>query len=269
MAPPCDADRVGEGVSSSLVAEHDRILRDALATLDAIRDNSALRQQPVVTRLGSADRIPWPRGIPRTTFDLANQFANSPDSVSATTLLRHVRLNPQDRPLAEVECASLHDIVDPLRDRLEPLVLCLRQASHAEMIDIIQSGRVKPATFPTPTPAQIRRFASMAANTPEEADSLFEEFSRNPPLGSMAGVSHIVHGGNTYLLSQFTSLPESDRMHAEVQFLGLDFLATVCAWFESRSLASSAAIAAVLDAASKWTPAMHRTADRPRMSQPR
>lgn len=238
----------------------DEMLREglkAVRSLDAAP--GVVRSSPSPpSAVEDREAIPWPRGLPRTRDDLAIWFMNAPEQVKATTLVRHVLLNKSDRPISEEECAELESITTTLRRDLSPMMGCYRQSRDAEMVRLAEAGLVAPAVFPVPTDEEIWRFAKLVASTPEEAERYYEEFRRNPPVGSMAGLSHLEHRGKVYLFSQFKSLPVSDRMHTEIQFFCLEYLATVCAWFECRRLTDSATVASILDAASKFAQATKR-----------
>lgn len=259
------ASATGRGVPDEslrrLQSSLDEMLRDgleAIRSLDATPGVVSSSPHPPPLTAEGREAIPWPRGLPRTRDDLAIWFMNAPDHVKATALVRHVMLNQRDRPISEDESAQLESITAAFRRDLSPMMGCYRQSRDAEMASLADAGLVAPAVFPVPTDEEIRRFARLVAGTPEEAERYYEEFRRNPPVGSMAGLSHLEHRGKVYLFSQFKSLPVSDSMHTQIQFFSLEYLATVCAWFECRHLTDSATVASILDAASKFTQATKR-----------
>ncbi len=240
---------------------HEELMRIAMSHVGSIADPVAQPEDPAGATVSRGLGVGWPGGYRRNNVDLATQFMNAPDQVRVGNLVRHTMLNREDRPIYESQREELQAIVDKYGNVLALLFRNYREAQTREMISIIEAWSVSPASFARPSTEEIRRFANAVASTLEEAESYYREFLRSPPVAAMKGLSHIDHNGDVYLYSQFPSLPVSDRLHADVQFLAIEYLATVCAWFESRRLTSSASVSSILSAASNFSQSARRVGD--------
>ena len=192
------------------------------------------------------------RDFPRTSFALARHCLDSVGGLQPELLVRHTRLNPEDRPVGPVQLQELRALVEQLAARFSPLEEIIRETRIREMIDQIEAGLVNPVEVPEPTEEQYLMLAyEFVTNRAdyESIDAVVTALKRGPTPTVFLGEGHIVHRGEAYLHRQFRALPHSDAMRSAARHFALEVLGAVGGWFVQRGFSTWDHLALDVDAA--------------------
>lgn len=209
-------------------------VESALQGIDQLERWAANPTKP----LANNSRCEWPSGIERTSWRLASKFLFG--KLQGKALMRHAILNDRDVPLCPEEMTEFLDIVERYDAVVAPLWSTYREIKIREMIEIADSGQVKPWRRDENVDAEISRRAAIlvAERRMSHAEAMREAEKGIGSRGQPPAVNQMWHDGECYLASDFPPLPRSKAFFESLKVVIGEYAAWVMSWFVAKGLCS-------------------------------
>lgn len=215
---------------STAVQAAENVFSAALTALER-RDSSSDATNPNVplTRGPRASDCKWDTAIRRSDASLADEFVMG--ALSHRVLMRHVILNPEDRPLCPSEEKHLASIVAEYNKAVGPLLSAFRDLRSAEVAALIDAGALKPWIQAEGSDQEVRNAAAgLERMGLRPSDALDLAAASRHRLRTPPG-NYMMRGGRYYLLPDATALPQSAAYYERLKFIVVEHMQMVLGWF--------------------------------------
>ena len=216
------------------------------------RDLAALPDRPQPPEKSASDD--WPRGFQKTDFDLPEYCFERMGKLDHKKLVRHVELNPLDRPLDSEQVEHLRMFIDVMNRHLQKLESHYSEVRREEMRAAIKAGDVAPSPIKRMPTAILRTLAKASMKRNEHPGKSLDEVMEVINVEKIHIPSNsYVHKGRIYPHSKFKELLMTDRLFKQLQFFSFDSLGGITEWFLASGCLQPGGQAALLNRGSAFT----------------
>ncbi|MBL8748509.1 MAG: hypothetical protein JNK78_05065 [Planctomycetes bacterium] len=198
--------------------------------------------------VGSVSRSNWPGDLQRVECNLAEYCFFSMGKLDKTVLLRHPRLNPDDREVSASLVEDLDVVTKALDETQGPLAEAWSDLYREEAVALIDSGAVEPREGPRideATVSHLARIARQEGKYPGKSVAEVKDLLRANAIGLDGDA--VVHRGEVYPCERFTKMPASDAAFEWKRLVAIQTADFLAAWFTVHALTQRSAAAADIE----------------------
>ncbi|RKZ12234.1 hypothetical protein DRQ53_15085 [bacterium] len=170
-------------------------------------------------------------------------------------MVRHIRLNPKDKPLTASLCTNLRlTKVAALNEQKKVYAKQYLIFRSKEMVGAIEAGLVKGEMLEPASDQVLKALARIKARQSDgDAAKIFEKLKAENTLELPAGQDGILHNGRMYLNKDFPRLAKVQTRRAELHEKLLLNASHVIIWFSDQGCLSQSDCQLEIEKMIKWT----------------
>lgn len=225
-----------------------------LAHQQAVEQSAGKANDLLVAKLGqlrpSAETVStsvtreWSSEFDRVDFNIAEYCFVSMGKLDAKVLYRHPRLNPRDQCISSNIMAELQSLIAAINDTQSALAAAYSELYREEAVSQIDAGMIKPREGPRIDERTLGHLARIQQREGKYPDKTIEEIKDLLRTTAVSlDVDGIVHRGEVYPADRLVNLPLTDASFLTRQFIAIETVGGITAWFSCYGLTSSDLVA--------------------------